>query len=258
MATRSGSRAQWAIKGATNVNGQSVSGYNWSVNAANQSSFSVAGTAARVRTDSGSPGGATSGAGGVVCGSNNQEQVGVDGVYIYLQYQLVVTAREPSHSPVLPAIGAVANNPCNGTPDLMAHASLRQRSTRNATTAPGISFTAVDASSPTATLSTPTQGALYAFGQSVNAAYSCSEPTGGVTITSCTGVEDAGTAYQQSVANGAALNTSDLVPNQIHTFTVTATNSEGYIEYLELDLHHPGQPAGLDQPERRQCSQANR
>ncbi len=42
-------------------------------------------------------------------------------------------------------------------------------------------------------------------------------------------MEDVGTPYQQSVANGSPLNTSDLVPNQIHTFTVTATNSEGYV-----------------------------
>ena len=49
-----------------------------------------------------------------------------------------------------------------------------------------------------------------------------------MTLTSCTGVEDAGTSFAQTVANGSPLNTSDLVPNQIHTFTVTATNSEGY------------------------------
>ena len=35
-------------------------------------------------------------------------------------------------------------------------------------------------------------------------------------------------SYSTSVANGPAPNTTELIPNQIHTFTVTATNSEGY------------------------------
>ncbi len=219
---------QWGIKGATTVNGQSVSGYNWSVNANNQSSFSMNWNGSSCQNSAGSPGGATSGVGGVVCGSDTQEQLGVDGVYIYVQYELVVTAPGAITLGGLPAMSSLANNPCNGTPDLDGNCQSSATFTNTASAAPSISFTAVDASPPVATLSTPSQGALYSFGQAVNASYGCSDPTGGVTITSCTGVEDAGTAYQQSVANGGALNTSDLVPNQIHTFTVTATNSEGY------------------------------
>ena len=169
-------QSQWAIKGAHTVNGVSVSGYNWSVPASNQSSFSVNWDGSSCQDTTGNPGGATSGTGGVVCGTDNQEQAGVDGVYIYLQYELVVTAPGTVTLPGLPAIGAVANNPCNGTPLLTGNCQSSATFSTLATSAPGISFTAVDASAPAATLSTPSQGALYAFGQSVNAAYACSEP----------------------------------------------------------------------------------
>ena len=222
-------QSQWGIKGATTVNGVSVSGYNWSVPASNESSFSVGWNGSSCQDSTGNPGGVTSGTGGDVCGTNNQEQGGIDGVYIYVQYELVVTSPGSITIPGLGVIGAVANNPCNGTPLLSGNCLSSATFSTNATSAPGISFTSVDASPPTATLSTPSQGALYAFGQTVNANYSCAESTGGVTISSCTGVEDAGTTYQQTVANGSPLNTSDLVPKQIHTFTVTATNSEGYV-----------------------------
>ena len=42
-------------------------------------------------------------------------------------------------------------------------------------------------------------------------------------------METTGTANQKSVTNGGALTTTALVPNEIHTSTVTATNTEGYV-----------------------------
>jgi hypothetical protein len=67
---------------------------------------------------------------------------------------------------------------------------------------------------PTITVSAPSQNASYTKGQVVNAAYSCTEASGGPGIASCSG----------TVANGTALDTSTV---GAHTFQVTATSRDG-------------------------------
>jgi hypothetical protein len=67
---------------------------------------------------------------------------------------------------------------------------------------------------PTATLTTPSNGATYTQGQSVTAAYTCGAPPAPATLSACTG----------PVANGAKLDTT--TPGT-YTFTVTATSSDG-------------------------------
>jgi len=79
----------------------------------------------------------------------------------------------------------------------------------------GISFTAIDPTPPTVSITTPVNGASYTYGQAVAAAYTCSDPI--VTITSCVG----------TVANGADIDTTTATPGSIHTFSVTATDSVG-------------------------------
>lgn len=67
---------------------------------------------------------------------------------------------------------------------------------------------------PTATITTPVSGAVYAQGQSVGSDYGCADAVDGSGLASCTG----------SVSSGAAIDTS---PVGAHTFTVTATDNAG-------------------------------
>jgi mucin-19 len=67
---------------------------------------------------------------------------------------------------------------------------------------------------PSVSITSPTQGASYTEGQVVDAAYICTEASGGPGIASCTG----------TVAVGAALDTSTA---GTHTLTVTATSLDG-------------------------------
>jgi hypothetical protein len=69
---------------------------------------------------------------------------------------------------------------------------------------------------PSATLSTPPNGAVYGYGQAVDANYSC-EAAAGATLKSCTG----------TVPNGAPINTTTLGSN---TFEVTAEDTDGQKE----------------------------
>ena len=213
-----------AIKGALKVNGTAVSGWTWSVTVHNQSTFVVTwnGSSCIINTATPTPTSFTS------CQHNAKELEGIDGTYIYVHYRLLVTSTGTVTVPGLGAIGAKAHYYDPSGLILAKTGGGSDAITTNATSAPGLSWTSVDPNGPIATLNTPSQGAAYAYGQHVTAVYSCSEPTAGKTITSCNGVEDAGTAFQKTVANGSPLTTSELVPNEIHTFTVTATNTEGY------------------------------
>jgi autotransporter-associated beta strand protein len=67
---------------------------------------------------------------------------------------------------------------------------------------------------PAVSISSPVNGVAYAYGQKVDAGYSCQDGTGGLGIQSCTG----------PAASGSALSTT--APGQ-HTFTVTATSLDG-------------------------------
>ncbi|HUE26945.1 MAG TPA: hypothetical protein VMP89_09240 [Solirubrobacteraceae bacterium] len=85
-------------------------------------------------------------------------------------------------------------------------------------TTTSVAYTVAAATRPAPTVSTltPAPGARYPFGQRVPARFSCQEATGGPGIASCLG----------TVKNGSPINTS--APGA-HTFTVTATSSDGQI-----------------------------
>ena len=74
----------------------------------------------------------------------------------------------------------------------------------------------IDKQAPAVTVTTPASGANYAPGSVVNAAYSCSDGTGGSGIKLVNGCSG-------TVANGAAIDTTVGT----HTFTVTATDAGG-------------------------------
>ena len=215
-----------AVHGPEKIAGSTVSGWTWAVTASGDTAFQVVWNGSSCQSNTGTPKPTSNAA----CGTNANEKYGIDGVYIYVKYQVVVTS---TGAITVPGTSAIAANQHDYDPGAGILTSKYQKGSTlfstNAIAAPGISYTAVDPVPPTATLSGPTQGAVYGFGQTVTASYSCSDSTGGVTIASCTGVEDTGTPYQKSVANGGQITTTDLVHNEIHTFTVTATNSEGYV-----------------------------
>ncbi len=79
---------------------------------------------------------------------------------------------------------------------------------------PEVVITATIAAPPSASITTPANGATYSAGQTVDANYSCTEGSQGTGIQSCSG----------PVADGAAIDTSTPGP---HSFTVTATSSDG-------------------------------
>jgi hypothetical protein len=73
---------------------------------------------------------------------------------------------------------------------------------------------------PTASLTTPSNGATYTQGQSVTASYTCGAPPAPATLSACTGAVTNGAP----VASGGKLDTS--TPGT-YTFTVTATSNDG-------------------------------
>ena len=76
------------------------------------------------------------------------------------------------------------------------------------------SYTVVDRTDPTVTITTPAHSAEIERGSTVLADYACADETGGSGLASCTG----------DVANGTAINTTTL---GAHTFTVTAVDNAG-------------------------------
>ena len=77
-----------------------------------------------------------------------------------------------------------------------------------------VTYSVVDRGGPVITLSAPTDGAVYGFGDRVLADYSCADQPGGSGVASCTG----------TVENGKPIDTSSFGS---HTFEVQATDGAG-------------------------------
>ena len=71
---------------------------------------------------------------------------------------------------------------------------------------------------PMASITTPADGAVYALGQQVSSSFTCADVSGGPGISSC--------VDQNGNPSGSPVDTSTLGS---HTFTVTATNSDGLV-----------------------------
>lgn len=104
---------------------------------------------------------------------------------------------------------AQGTNPYSGgfaySGDLNYHASLGFRITISSIP---------DTTSPTITLTTPTDGATYLLNQAVSAAYSCADEEGGSGVKTCEG----------TVPSGSAIDTSSVGKK---TFTVTSSDNAG-------------------------------
>jgi hypothetical protein len=77
-----------------------------------------------------------------------------------------------------------------------------------------VTYTVVDQAPPSITVSSPSEGAVYALGQRVLASYACEDQPGGAGVASCSG----------TVASGAPIDTDDFGQ---HTFEVKSTDNAG-------------------------------
>jgi hypothetical protein len=112
---------------------------------------------------------------------------------------------------------AESNNlTAEGTPALSPQPFPTVSSQQTNGTATAASCATFGIGPPTVTLTTPPNGAVYGFGQTVDASYSC-EAAAGATLKSCTG----------TVSNGSPINTTTLGSN---TFEVTAEDTDGQKE----------------------------
>lgn len=115
-------------------------------------------------------------------------------------------------------IGPGATCTVSATVAALAAGTLTDTSTQILSTEGGIGNTAAAAltviGAPTVTMASPGRGRVYAYGQKVRAAFSCTDDPAGPGIRACTG----------SLPSGSLINTRQVGS---HRFTVTATSFDG-------------------------------
>jgi dehydratase len=130
---------------------------------------------------------------------NSAPQLGTDGLYLDVSYTVKVTTPGtvtlPGFIPLLSPTGL--------------------STTLIDAPSPSVSFTVVDPTPPSISIGSPVDGGIYDFGQVVDANYSCADPI--VPVIACNG----------TVADGAPIDTTSAAPGDIHTFSVTARDSQG-------------------------------
>jgi hypothetical protein len=146
---------------------------------------------------------------------NSSPSVGTDGIYLDVTYAVRVTA---PGTVTLPGFSALSGS-----------GGLTTASLGNPT--PAVSFDVVDPAPPSVTVSSPVDGGVYSFGQVVDAAYGCVDAV--EAVTTCSG----------TVANGGPIDTTTATPGNVHTFTVTATDSVGNTATTQVEYYVQSSPA---------------
>lgn len=124
-------------------------------------------------------------------------------------------ADEPGGSGIASCQGTVTDGSPIDTSSLRDHEfTVTATDAAGNVTTQTVTYGVVDRTDPTVTLSTPTNGAVYARSQVVIADYSCDDEAAGSGLVGCIG----------DVADGAAVDTSTLGE---HDFSVTATDGAG-------------------------------
>ena len=114
--------------------------------------------------------------------------------------------------------GPVSNGALIDTSTAGEHKFTVTASSQDGLTASKTVAYTVSSSPPSASITTPSDGASYSYGQVVDAAYSCSEGAGGP------GLKAGSEGCSGPVSNGAPIDTSTAGE---HKFTVTATSQDG-------------------------------
>jgi hypothetical protein len=124
-------------------------------------------------------------------------------------------ADEVNGSGLASCAGDVANGADVDTAELGEHTfTVETADNAGNTDSSSVTYTVVDTTGPSISIATPVDGATYALGQSVSAAYSCADEPGGSGVAACAG----------PVAAGAAVDTASLGHK---SFTVNATDNAG-------------------------------
>ena len=182
--------SQSTAPGIASVNGENETGTGWTYEAVDQPSLTME------------------------WNENSSPSVGTDGLYLDVTYTVRVTT---PGTMTLPGFSALT-----GSAGLIT-ASLGALS-------PAVSFDVVDPAPPDITVSSPTNGGVYSYGQSVDASYSCVDAV--ESVTSCTG----------TAANATLIDTTGVAPGGVHTFSVTATDSVGNTATTQVEYYVRSSP----------------
>ncbi len=127
-------------------------------------------------------------------------------------------------TPCVITVSVIANTPGSGsdTPGPLTYVTATYNQTSTAPAANETAGSLLALAAPTATITTPTKGAVYTYGEKVKTAFTCAAASdaNGSTLAGCSGSDDLGNFY----TSGQYLDTTD--PGH-HTLDVTSSDDTG-------------------------------